>query len=168
MTIEQDFVFEMRRLKRALLPEVLWGTVECLLFLWINTIFVIYHSWQILNMVIIQPLITHHTYEYLSCDQRSSKFGLIWEGTAFVQDQDYNSNCVIPVLLEECKIPIKLQHLTYSDMTIEQDFVFEMRRLKRALLPEVLTALNRFYNVVTYRNTRCEVPICNTTWKIEN
>ena len=55
-----------------------------------------------------------------------------------VQDQDCNSNCVIPVLLEECKIPIKLQHLTYSDMTIEQDFVFEMRRLKRALLPEVL------------------------------
>ena len=55
-----------------------------------------------------------------------------------VQDQDCNSNCVIPVLLEECKIPIKLQHFTYSDMTIEQDFVFEMRRLKRALLPEVL------------------------------
>ena len=51
-----------------------------------------------------------------------------------VQDQDRNSSCVIPVLLEECKIPIKLQNLTYSDMTIEQDFVFEMRRLKRALL----------------------------------
>jgi hypothetical protein len=43
--------------------------------------------------------------------------------------QDCNSNCVIPVLLEECKIPIKLQHLTYCDMTIEQDFVFVMRRL---------------------------------------
>jgi len=55
-----------------------------------------------------------------------------------VQDQDRNSSCVIPVLLdlEECKIPIKLQNLTYSDMTIKQDFVFEMRRLKRALLPE--------------------------------
>jgi hypothetical protein len=54
-----------------------------------------------------------------------------------VQDQDSNSSCVIPVLLEECKIPIKLQHLTYSDMTIKQDFVSEMKRLKRALLPEV-------------------------------
>ena len=54
-----------------------------------------------------------------------------------VQDQDRNSSCVIPVLLEECKIPIKLQHLTPLDMTIEKDFVFEMRRLKRALLPEV-------------------------------
>jgi hypothetical protein len=48
-----------------------------------------------------------------------------------------NSSCVIPLLLEDCKIPIKLQHLTYSDMTIEQDFVFEMRRLKKVLLPEV-------------------------------
>jgi hypothetical protein len=32
MTIEQDFVFEMRRLKTLLLPEVKWGTVECLIF----------------------------------------------------------------------------------------------------------------------------------------
>ena len=52
-----------------------------------------------------------------------------------VQDLDSNSSCVIPVLLdlEECKIPIKWQHLTYSDMTIKQDFVSEMRRFKRAL-----------------------------------
>ena len=48
-----------------------------------------------------------------------------------------NSSCVIPVLLEDCEIPIKLQNLTYSDMTIEQDFVVEMRRLKKVLLPEV-------------------------------
>jgi hypothetical protein len=54
-----------------------------------------------------------------------------------VQDPDPNSRCVIPELLEECKIPIKLQHLIYSDMTIEQDFVFEMKRLKKVLLPEV-------------------------------
>jgi hypothetical protein len=27
--------------------------------------------------------------------------------------------------------------LTYSDMTIERDFVFEMKRLKKVLLPEV-------------------------------
>jgi hypothetical protein len=32
MTIGKDFVFEMRRLKRALLPEVQWGTVVCLIF----------------------------------------------------------------------------------------------------------------------------------------
>ena len=51
-----------------------------------------------------------------------------------VQDQD---SCVIPVILEKCKIPIKLQNLTNYDMTIEQDFVFEMRRLKKVLLPEV-------------------------------
>ena len=54
-----------------------------------------------------------------------------------VQDQDCNSSCVIPVLLEDCKKPIKLKHLTHLDMTIEKDFVFKMRRLKRALLPEV-------------------------------
>ena len=55
---------------------------------------------------------------------------------AIIRSLDLKS-CVIPVLLEECKIPIKLQHLTPLDMTIEKDFVFEMRRLKRALLPEV-------------------------------
>ena len=54
-----------------------------------------------------------------------------------VQDQDRNSSCVIPVILEKCKIPIKLEHLIKYDMTIEQDFVFEMRRLKKVLLPEV-------------------------------
>jgi hypothetical protein len=51
---------------------------------------------------------------------------------------EHGDNPTANLLLEKCKIPIKLQHLTYSDMTIEQDFVFEMRRLKRALLPEVL------------------------------
>ena len=30
--------------------------------------------------------IANHTCEYLSCDQRSSKFSLIWEGTAFEED----------------------------------------------------------------------------------
>jgi hypothetical protein len=54
-----------------------------------------------------------------------------------VQDQDRNSSCVIPVFLEDCKIPIKLEDLTSSDMTIERDFLFEMRRLKTLLLPEV-------------------------------
>ena len=54
-----------------------------------------------------------------------------------VQDQDRNSSCVIPVLLEDCKIPIKLEDLTSSDMTIERDFLFEMRCLKTLLLPEV-------------------------------
>ena len=48
-----------------------------------------------------------------------------------------NSSCVIPVLLEDCEMPIKLQNLTCCNMTIEQDFVFEMRRLKKVLLPEV-------------------------------
>jgi hypothetical protein len=54
-----------------------------------------------------------------------------------VQDPDPNSRCVIPVLLEDCKIPIKLQNLACCDMTIEQDFVFQMRRLKTLLLSEV-------------------------------
>jgi len=53
------------------------------------------------------------------------------------EDQDRNNSCVIRVLLEDCEIPIKLQNLTCCDMTIEQDFVFEMRRLKKVLLPDV-------------------------------
>jgi toll-like receptor 2 len=52
-----------------------------------------------------------------------------------VEDQDRNISCVIPVLLEDCKKPTKLKHLPHLDMTIEKDFVSEMRRLKRALLP---------------------------------
>jgi hypothetical protein len=54
-----------------------------------------------------------------------------------VQDPDHNSRYVIPVLLEDCEIPIKLQNLEPCDMTIEQDFVFEMRHLKKVLLPDV-------------------------------
>ena len=54
-----------------------------------------------------------------------------------VQDPDHNSRCAIPVLLEDCEIPFKLQNLERCDMTIEQDFVFEMRRLKKVLLPDV-------------------------------
>jgi hypothetical protein len=54
-----------------------------------------------------------------------------------VQDPDHNSRFVIPVLLEDCEIPIKLQNLERCDMTIEQDFVFEMRRLKKVLLPDI-------------------------------
>jgi hypothetical protein len=53
------------------------------------------------------------------------------------EDQDHNNSCVIRVLLEDCRIPIKLQNLTCCDMTIEQDFVFQMGRLKTLLLPEV-------------------------------
>ena len=53
------------------------------------------------------------------------------------EDQDRNNSCVIRVLLEDCRIPIKLQNLTCCDITIEQDFVFEMRRLKKVLLPDV-------------------------------
>ena len=82
-------------------------------------------------------VLTDHFVSSQWCECEANQAIIRSLGLNDVQDQDCNSNCVIPVLLEECKIPIKLQHLTYSDMTIEQDFVFEMRRLKRALLPEV-------------------------------
>jgi hypothetical protein len=84
-----------------------------------------------------------------------------------VQGQDRNSSCVIPVVLEDCKIPIKLEDLTSSEIIIQENvllnkiiytlynckppvlinlifvfhrshaFLFEMRRLKTLLLPEV-------------------------------
>ncbi|XP_063423305.1 uncharacterized protein LOC134707474 isoform X2 [Mytilus trossulus] len=45
-------------------------------------------------------------------------------------------NCVIPIVLEECTIPDKIDHLNFIDMTIKRDFVQEMMRLKKVLLPE--------------------------------
>ncbi|CAG2253733.1 CD282 [Mytilus edulis] len=45
-------------------------------------------------------------------------------------------NCVIPIVLEECTIPEKIDHLNFIDMTIKRDFVQEMMRLKKVLLPE--------------------------------
>lgn len=47
---------------------------------------------------------------------------------------DYN--CVIPIMLEPCKVPLKICNLNYIDMNIESDFVKEIMRLKKALLPQ--------------------------------
>ncbi|XP_052094202.1 uncharacterized protein LOC127730112 isoform X2 [Mytilus californianus] len=43
-------------------------------------------------------------------------------------------NCVIPIVLEDCSIPEKINHLNFIDMTIKRDFVQEMMRLKKVLL----------------------------------
>ncbi|XP_052094178.1 uncharacterized protein LOC127730105 isoform X1 [Mytilus californianus] len=45
------------------------------------------------------------------------------------------TNCVIPIMLEECSIPDKIDNLNFIDMTIKRDFVQEMMRLKKVLLP---------------------------------
>ena len=45
-------------------------------------------------------------------------------------------NSVIPLLYEDCKIPDKLRHLNYVDLTNNEQFLQQMRRLKKALLPD--------------------------------
>ena len=45
------------------------------------------------------------------------------------------TNCVVPIMLEECSIPEKINNLNFIDMTIKRDFVQEMMRLKKVLLP---------------------------------
>jgi hypothetical protein len=87
------------------------------------------------NKVIL--VLTDHFVSSQWCQYEADQAIIRSLGLNDVEDQDRHSSCVIPVLLEDCKKPIKLKHLTHLDMTIEKDFVFEMRRLKRALLPEV-------------------------------
>jgi hypothetical protein len=42
---------------------------------------------------------------------------------------------VIPILLEECEIPNKLKLLTYLDLTLDNNSLAELQKLKDALLP---------------------------------
>ena len=86
------------------------------------------------NKVIL--VLTDHFVSSQWCQYEADQAIIRSLGLNDVEDQDRNSSCIIPVLLEDCKKPIKLKHLTHLDMTIEKDFVFEMRRLKRALLPQ--------------------------------
>jgi hypothetical protein len=46
-----------------------------------------------------------------------------------------NQNCVIPIILEKCEIPNKLKHLTYLDLTLDNNTLTELQKLKDALLP---------------------------------
>jgi hypothetical protein len=96
-----------------------------------NTVDAIHSSYKVILVL------TDHFVSSQWCQYEADKAIIQSLGLNDVEDQDRNSSCVIPVLLEDCEKPIKLKHLTHLDMTIEKDFVYEMRRLKRALLPEV-------------------------------
>ena len=96
-----------------------------------NTVDAIHSSYKVILVL------TDHFVSSQWCQYEADKAIIRSLGLNDVEDQDRNSSCVIPVLLEDCEKPIKLKHLTHLDMTIEKDFVYEMRRLKRALLPEV-------------------------------
>jgi hypothetical protein len=96
-----------------------------------NTVDAIHSSYKVILVL------TDHFVSSQWCQYEADQAIIRSLGLNDVEDQDRNSSCVIPVLLEDCEKPIKLKHLTHLDMTIEKDFVYEMRRLKRALLPEV-------------------------------
>ena len=96
-----------------------------------NTVDAIHSSYKVILVL------TDHFVSSQWCQYETDQAIIRSLGLNDVEDQDRNSSCVIPVLLEDCEKPIKLKHLTHLDMTIEKDFVYEMRRLKRALLPEV-------------------------------
>jgi hypothetical protein len=42
---------------------------------------------------------------------------------------------VIPIILEQCEIPKKLRHLAYLDITLDNNTLTELQKLKDALLP---------------------------------
>jgi hypothetical protein len=52
-----------------------------------------------------------------------------------VRSLESKQNCVIPILLEECEIPNKLKLLTYLDLTLDNNSLAELQKLKDALLP---------------------------------
>ena len=52
-----------------------------------------------------------------------------------VRSLESKQNCVISILLEECEIPNKLRHLTYLDLTLDNNSLAELQKLKDALLP---------------------------------
>jgi len=52
-----------------------------------------------------------------------------------VRSLESKQNCVIPILLEQCEIPNKLKHLTYLDLTLDNNSLAELQKLKDALLP---------------------------------
>ena len=52
-----------------------------------------------------------------------------------VQSLESKQNCVIPIILELCEIPKKLRHLTYLDITLDNNTLTELQKLKDALLP---------------------------------
>ncbi|CAG2234750.1 unnamed protein product [Mytilus edulis] len=55
---------------------------------------------------------------------------------ALLESMESRKDCIIPLYLEECDIPDKLKHITYADFTNDDDYIFEIMKLKRALLPE--------------------------------
>ncbi|XP_071127732.1 toll-like receptor 2 type-2 [Mytilus edulis] len=55
---------------------------------------------------------------------------------ALLESIESRKDCIIPIYLEECNIPDKLRHITYADFTSDDDYIFEIMKLKRALLPE--------------------------------
>ena len=52
-----------------------------------------------------------------------------------VQSLESKQNCVIPIILEQCEIANKLKHLTYLDLTLDNNTLTELQKLKDALLP---------------------------------
>jgi hypothetical protein len=54
---------------------------------------------------------------------------------ALIQSLESKQNCMIPILLEQCEIPNKLRHLTYLDLTLDNNSLTELQKLKNALLP---------------------------------
>ncbi|CAC5365548.1 TLR13 [Mytilus coruscus] len=55
---------------------------------------------------------------------------------ALLESMESRKDCIIPLYLEACDIPDKLRHITYADFTNDDDYIFEIMKLKRALLPE--------------------------------
>ena len=52
-----------------------------------------------------------------------------------VRSLESRQSCVIFILLEQCEIPNKLRHLTYLDLTLDNNSLTELQKLNDELLP---------------------------------
>jgi hypothetical protein len=55
--------------------------------------------------------------------------------SGIVRSLESRQSCVIHIILEQCEIPNKLKHLTYLDLTLDNNTLTELQKLKDALLP---------------------------------
>jgi hypothetical protein len=55
--------------------------------------------------------------------------------SGIVRSLESRQNCVIHIILEQCEIPNKLKHLTYLDLTLDNNTLTELQKLKDAPLP---------------------------------
>ena len=73
-------------------------------------------------------ILTYHFIKSKWCEYEADQ-------ALIVRSLESKQNCVIPIILEQCEIPNKLKHLAYLDLTLDNNSLAELQKLKSAILP---------------------------------